>query len=103
MRPGMAILIAAAWILASTPGVPAEVYTWVDADGGRHYADRLSTGHDAGGRVVSISPSATVDRVQPELPDPGLPVKPDRPAPSSGPTEGAATRPDPEAMSCSRR
>lgn len=51
-------LICGTW-LAAVPGWAAEVYRWVDADGGVHYTAQQPPGHDATRMRLQREPSAT--------------------------------------------
>ena len=100
MRPGTAFLIAGILLFVGSSSVRAGVHTWVDDDGHRHFGDRVPPGYRSQSRSIPIEPSPGVDRVQPDLPEIGLPG--DREAPAESASE-ARTRKDPAEMSCEQR
>lgn len=51
-------LICGIWLVA-VPGWAAEVYRWVDADGGVHYSAQQPPGHDATRMRLQREPPAT--------------------------------------------
>jgi hypothetical protein len=56
------------------PPALAELHTWVDADGQRHYADRPPAVEEQGSQRLDLKSPGTVETVRPDMPAFSMPV-----------------------------
>ena len=94
MRHGLGNWVLAGLLLASHGGASAQVYTWTDAQGRKHFSDEASIPGNSREKRVEVPPPNLANRFVPTplsaattLPPEDTPTKPDA-------TPAAATTPD---------
>jgi hypothetical protein len=102
MWPRRAALVLSVLLLGVASSSGAGIHTWVDADGDRHYGDRVPQRYRSRSRPVEPERAPVVERVRPDLPEFRLP-RTDESAQAPEPVTDDSSTSDREDLNCTQR